>query len=342
MKIEHAPLIRPIRSDEYSAEARLLRAAYAAGPYGAELAVDEQWMRTEQDTSGRNRDGVVLVAVSNDNIIGTASLLRGGTEYAKLADAGEAELRLVAVAPEAQCRGIGEALVRSGLEEALRWGMARLRLDTGVRNPAQRLYERMGFDRTPDQDRVLDGVSYGDSLSYAYPLQGSEGVRVRLAAAHEYAAVGELALTAYRDDYEGLDDGYLASIADVVTRAAEHEVWVAEDTSTGALLGTITAAREGTLMTEIAEPGELDVRYLAVAHNTRGRGVGRLLMEHSIRLAGIRGAQRLVFETSPVMESAWRLYDRMGFERLTERDRLLTRDDGTQFMLMAYGSPIGS
>lgn len=334
--------VRPIRPEEYAVEARLVRAAYAAGPYGAELDGNSEWERAEQDTAGRDRDGRVLVAVDGDRILGAASVLRGATVHSKLARDGEAELRLVAVDPSAQGRGIGEMLVRSGLEEALKWGVNVLRLDTGVRNPAQRLYERIGFARTPELDASLPDLDYGSSLTYEYQLQLRDDVRVREIRADEISVVSEFVLAAYRDDYEGLDEPYLAEIADVARRVRDHLVLVAEDVQSGELIGTITAPTPGAQLSDVARAGEMDIRLLGVAHGARGRGIGELLTRSTVQLAAIRGATQLVLNTSKQMAAAWQLYERLGFVRLHEREFAIHRVDGSEVWLRAYGLPLAS
>lgn len=334
MAAELSQLIRPIRAEEYPAEAGLVRAAYAAGVYAAQLAGDPVWERSEQDTAGRNSDGSVLVAEEDGQLLGAVSVLRGATAHSKFAAVGEAELRLLAVTPQARGRGLGAAMVCAGLEEALTWGVPRLRLDTGERNPAQRLYERLGFIRTPEHDA---DAGYGGSLSYRYELQADPTVRVRVVRESEIALVSDLVLAAYRDDYPGLNADYLVDIADVASRAKTHLVWVAEDIATGELLGTVTTPRAREHLTTVARAGEMDIRLLGVARAARGRGIGPLLTHHSMRLARIRGASRLVLETSTDMGPAWRMYERLDFERLPDRDRTFTRDDGTPKRLLTYG-----
>lgn len=317
-----------------------MRAAYGAGPYAHELQNDASWGHAEADTAGRVAGGAVLVAEEHGELLGAVSVLRPESAYAKLGFDDEAELRMLAVSPAAQGRGVGEALVRAGLEEALGWGCDALRLDTGVLNPAQKLYERIGFEHTVELDRVLLEKGYAESFTYRYQLQVREDVRARLIRPEELEQVSELVLAAYRDDYEGLGVDYLSEIADVETRAANHRVWVAEDTKTAELLGTITAPRGAELITAVSVPGEMDLRLLGVGQGARGRGIGGMLMAHCIKLAEIRGASQLVLETSPVMKNAWRLYDKLGFTRLTERDRDIVLDDGAALTLLTYGYPV--
>ncbi|GAA2312195.1 GNAT family N-acetyltransferase [Streptomyces violaceusniger] len=103
-----------------------------------------------RDTPGRAAAGDLLVAVDEPGgtLIGTATLLRPGTAYARLALPDEAELRLLAVLPEHRGRGVGGALLAEGVERARSRGMRALVLDTGRDNVvSQRVYQRLGFAR---------------------------------------------------------------------------------------------------------------------------------------------------------------------------------------------------
>ena len=69
----------------------------------------------------------------------------------------QAELRMLAVAPEAQGRGVGTALVQACIDQARADGKAEVTLHTAASMlAAQRLYERVGFHRRPDRDLVVD------------------------------------------------------------------------------------------------------------------------------------------------------------------------------------------
>jgi ribosomal protein S18 acetylase RimI-like enzyme len=163
-----------------------------------------------------------------------------------------------------------------------------------------------------------------------------DGIQVRLIRPDEVQAVSALAVGAYAASYE-LSDGYRADIGAVADRARDHEVWVAVDVASGELLGTVSTPRAGRVMSAVANEGELDFRLLAVASTARRRGVGERLVEHVLGLARERGIRRVVLNTGPDMVGAHRLYERLGFERLPEREYTFTRPDGSSFLMMAYG-----
>lgn len=164
-------------------------------------------------------------------------------------------------------------------------------------------------------------------------------IQIRLMAADEAAAVRDVVVGAYTGDF-ALTPQYVAEIAAVAERAAEHEVWVAVDASSGQLLGTVSTPRAGHTISPLAREGELDFRFLGVAQTARGRGVGERLVRHVLALAAERGLDRVVMNTGREMVAAQRLYDRMGFTRLPEREFMIERSDGTSFLLIAYGRAV--
>lgn len=119
---------------------------------------------------GSDGIGTVLVALDDaGTLLGTVMVQRHHprSEVAYADD--EAEIRALAVAPEAQGRGVGRALVRAVIERAAAWGMARIVLSSmPAMATAQRLYRAEGFTRMPDRDwSPGDGIAL---LAYGRPL----------------------------------------------------------------------------------------------------------------------------------------------------------------------------
>lgn len=143
---------------------------------------------------------------------------------------------------------------------------------------------------------------------------------IRPAEEADLPAIGALTVEAYRVDgfLEGTED-YADHLADAPTRFRDAELLVAVDDS-GTVLGSVTVVLPGTPFAEISRPGELEFRMLAVSPEARGRGVGEALVRAVMDRARAAGAGQVVLSSSAKMRAAHRLYERLGFTRLPDRD----------------------
>lgn len=161
---------------------------------------------------------------------------------------------------------------------------------------------------------------------------------IRRATEADLPAVGSVTVEAYRvDGFVGAHDDYARILADAAARHREAEVLVASD-DTGAVLGTVTVVLPGTPYAEVSQPGELEFRMLAVSSAARGRGVGEALVRAVIDRARAAGIGRVVLSSSEKMLAAHRLYERLGFTRLPERDWAPLPD--VKLKAYAYGMPL--
>lgn len=121
---------------------------------GEELLEDEEgYLHRVADAAPRARDAVLLAALDDDELLGSATYARALTRFAELAGPGEAEMRMLAVAPSARGRGVGRLLTRACLDRALAEGCERFVLSSGPRmTGAHAMYEGMGFVRSPERD----------------------------------------------------------------------------------------------------------------------------------------------------------------------------------------------
>jgi rhodanese-related sulfurtransferase len=87
----------------------------------------------------------------------------------------------------------------------------------------------------------------------------------------------------------------------------------------------------------LAGPEEAEIRALAVVPDARGTGLGRDLLAAIIDRAVAIGVRHLVLLTQPDMKTAHRLYEKVGFTRLPERD--WSPEPG--LTLLAYGLVLG-
>jgi ribosomal protein S18 acetylase RimI-like enzyme len=320
--------VRIARPDEYERIADLT----VQGFRSRNSAPSPQRLDLMRDTAGRAAAGDLLVATceSTGALIGTASVLRSDTAYARLALPDEAELRLLAVLPEYRGRGAGAALLTEGIERVRGWGVRALVLDTGRDNVySQRVYHRLGFVRQharevrENRHREVKTAVFSHGLG---PVP-AHGIVVRLATPDEHAETARILTAAYAHAYPPTG-AYGVELRTVATLARDHEVWVAVGRGPdGTLLGTVTTPRPGGHISSLGREGELDFRLLAVAPGARRRGTGRLLVEHVVMLARARGLGRVVMNSGALMTGAHRLYERLGFRRLPEREGRVA--DGT-------------
>ncbi|SDM00223.1 GNAT family N-acetyltransferase [Nonomuraea jiangxiensis] len=157
---------------------------------------------------------------------------------------------------------------------------------------------------------------------------------LRPAQPADFAAIAELTMDVYRDLLPSIPGAqeYLEKMRDVQGRAEQSELLAAVDNVTGQVLGAVSFVLPGTPYANLAVPGEGEFRLLAVASAAQGRGVGEALVRACLDRALSLGLHRVVLHTQSNMLAAQRLYGRLGFVRVPERDRAVTPD----FALWAY------
>lgn len=142
--------IRPVRPEEYEAAGELVLAAYEDLP-GDHMSPD--YAAQLRDVARRATEAEVLVALA-PGLVGCVSLVTDpSSPWAELLEPAEAGIRMLAVHPSAQGRGVGACLVRACEERARERGCAALMLHTTPwMSAAQRLYESAGFERLQERD----------------------------------------------------------------------------------------------------------------------------------------------------------------------------------------------
>ncbi len=145
-------------------------------------------------------------------------------------------------------------------------------------------------------------------------------MHLRRARPEDYAAVGEVTVAAYEPLLGSAESSYADHLRNAEARDLEAELWVAVGPDDREVLGTVTLCREGSPWREIGAADEGEFRMLAVAPHAQGHGVGEALARHVIDRFREEGAVAVVLSSTPLMEAAHRLYDRLGFGRCPERD----------------------
>ncbi|MGJ7915332.1 GNAT family N-acetyltransferase [Massilia sp. LXY-6] len=125
-------------------------------------------------------------------------------------------------------------------------------------------------------------------------------------------AVARAAFAQYSRDYADWP-GFIDGIGRMAELAAHADVLVAEHD--GAIAGAVAHVGPGRPRAAFFPDGWSVIRMLVVDPRQRGRGAGRALVAGCLRLARDAGAPAVGLHTSPVMASALRMYEALGFVR---------------------------
>ncbi|WP_340258972.1 GNAT family N-acetyltransferase [Brevibacillus borstelensis] len=149
-------------------------------------------------------------------------------------------------------------------------------------------------------------------------------IRVRMAAPEDREAIQKLLVEAYEEYEHLLPEGRWAEYREELRESAMDDRPLARIIAECA--GEIVGAVQLYVSAEAAYGmPELDihtpiVRYLSVLPKARGKGVATGLIKESVRLSRELGASALHLHTTDIMASAIKLYERLGFERVPEKD----------------------
>lgn len=145
--------IRPADPAEYGELGELTAEAYLLDGL-LDFGESDPYLPVLKDVAARAASAEVLAAVLADRVVGGVTFVPSGGPVADIARPGEAEIRALAVRREARGRGAGEALVRACVERARATaGCSSVVLSSQrAMHSAHRLYERLGFVRTPERD----------------------------------------------------------------------------------------------------------------------------------------------------------------------------------------------
>ncbi|AWW42449.1 acetyltransferase [Streptomyces sp. AS58] len=157
-------VIRPAAPEEYETLGEITARAYLQDGL-LDFGESDAYLGELKDVAKRAAAAQVLVAVADGALVGGVTFVPSGGPMADIAGPAEAEIRMLAVDREARGRGAGESLVRACVDRARATeGCVRVVLSTqrSMRS-AHRIYERMGFVRTPERDwnplPQLDGIT---------------------------------------------------------------------------------------------------------------------------------------------------------------------------------------
>jgi ribosomal protein S18 acetylase RimI-like enzyme len=144
--------IRRAEPRDHAAIGEVTVAAYA----GLAEADEAGYVDKLRDAAARDREAELWVATvsdTDDTVLGTVTVCHDGSPWREIGRGDEGEFRMLAVSPAAQGQGVGEALVRHVIDRFRERGSPAIVLSTLTpTSPAHRLYQRLGFERTPARD----------------------------------------------------------------------------------------------------------------------------------------------------------------------------------------------
>jgi ribosomal protein S18 acetylase RimI-like enzyme len=149
-------MIRPAEPAEFERLGEIVVAAYEAI---SALEGDDDYVPELRDVARRAREATVLAAIDDatGEPLGCVTYVPDpANPWAEHLRDGEATIRMLAVDPAAQGRGVGTALVAACLDLARAEGRRAIFLHSlPVMEGAQRIYDRVGFRRAPERDWVF-------------------------------------------------------------------------------------------------------------------------------------------------------------------------------------------
>lgn len=151
--------------------------------------------------------------------------------------------------------------------------------------------------------------------------------KVRDAQPDEFREVGQLMVDVYAqlEGFPKLEEQpeYYETLANVGTFTSKPKtrVLVAVDT-TGKIGGAVV------YFGDMDQYGPYDFpktqaaafRLLAVSPAARGKGIGKLLTDHCIATARSEGYSQMIIHSTAAMQIAWKMYERIGFQRSEDLD----------------------
>lgn len=154
---------------------------------------------------------------------------------------------------------------------------------------------------------------------------------VRHANPEEFEQIGKLMVRVYsqlegfpKQDEQPVYYKMLANIGEL-TNKPETELLVAvsiENKMAGGVVYFSDMQYYGSGGTATQEKNAAGFRLLAVDPSARGKGIGKLLTNECIRKAKEKQLSQVIIHSTKAMQTAWKMYEGMGFKRSEDLDFL--------------------
>ncbi len=155
-----------------------------------------------------------------------------------------------------------------------------------------------------------------------------EDYHIRNAETQEFPAIGKLMVAVY-SKLDGFpkpaeQPDYYKMLINIgaLTSKPQTELLVAKTTAdiAGAVVYFGDMKYYGSGGTATQEENSAGFRLLAVSDAHRGKGVGKLLTHTCIEKARAQKRKQLIIHTTMAMQTAWKMYEDIGFIRSTDLD----------------------
>jgi ribosomal protein S18 acetylase RimI-like enzyme len=157
----------------------------------------------------------------------------------------------------------------------------------------------------------------------------NQNYSVRNANPDEFSEIGKLMVQVYAqlDGFpkESEQPNYYKMLANVgeLTKKPETELLVAvspQGKIDGAVVYFGDMKHYGSGGTATHEQNAAGFRLLAVSSAARGVGIGKLLTNECVKKAREAKRQQLIIHTTMAMQTAWKMYESIGFKRSEDLD----------------------
>lgn len=152
---------------------------------------------------------------------------------------------------------------------------------------------------------------------------------IRNARPNEFAEIGKLMVKVYSQlegfPKESEQPKYYEMLANIgaLTEKPETELLIAissDNKIAGGLVYFGDMKYYGSGGTATKEKNAAGFRLLAVDNTVRGHGIGKLLTNECIRKTKTKKINQVIIHTTKAMQTAWKMYEKLGFKRSEDLD----------------------
>lgn len=147
---------------------------------------------------------------------------------------------------------------------------------------------------------------------------------IRDAKADELSLIREQRVQSYTEHAQRIPEGHWQALKQGISSEADLQPGVERIVAEldGMIVGSVALfpAKSDAYAGNVEELDYPEIRLLAVSPEARGKGVATALISECIRRVKANGCSTIGLHTGDFMESAIRLYEYLGFDRLPQFD----------------------